>query len=72
MQVGTAMDKWNLIGTLLRIDSGRLEAILQESTNAGQRLNQVFVTWEKSGSSPYTWATIIDVLSKPPSDHYAK
>ena len=34
----------------------------QENPSSGDCLNQVFATWEKSGSSPYTWANIINIL----------
>ena len=54
-----------MIGSLLCIKSGHLKAISQENASAGQRLKQVFDRWENSAlsRSPYTWATIIDVLN---------
>ena len=57
-------DKWEEIGLQLNIDLSHIRSI-SRSHGAIRCYAEVFDVWEKSGSPPYTWATIIDALRAP-------
>ena len=55
-----------MIGVMLKLSTGVLEIIgskhEREPTDA---LLEVFTAWQKIRCSPYTWKTILDVLTSP-------
>ena len=55
--------KWEEIGLQLQIDRSYLRSIKQ--TNPVLCFADIFDVWQRSGSPPYTWATIIDALRAP-------
>ena len=58
-----AMDKWKKIGLLLDIPIGQLNSVTM--TDPILCYAEIFNWWQKNGSPPYTWATIIDALRAP-------
>ena len=58
--------KWEEIGLQLGIDIGHLKSIWSQRQNPVRCLADIFdIMWQKNGSPPYTWATIIDALRAP-------
>ena len=57
-------DSWEKIGLQLQIDHGRIKSI-SRTQDPILCFAEVFDVWRKSGSPPYTWATIIDALRAP-------
>ena len=60
-----AAHKWQMIGILLHASVNEIEIIAQEESTILMRIAKVFDLWQKRGSSPYTWATIICALKAP-------
>ena len=58
-----AMDKWKKIGLALNIPIGQLNSIT--TTDPILCYAEIFNWWQRNGSPPYTWATIIDALRAP-------
>ena len=58
-----AKDKWKEIGQALDIPVGQLNSITM--TDPILCYVDVFNWWQRNGSPPYTWATIIDALRAP-------
>ena len=58
-----AMDKWKKIGLALDIPVSQLNSIT--TTDPILCYAEIFNWWQRNGSPPYTWATIIDVLRAP-------
>ena len=58
-----AMDKWKKIGLVLNIPIGQLNSIT--TTDPILCYAEIFNWWQRNGSPPYTWATIIDALRAP-------
>ena len=58
-----AMDKWKKIGLALDIPMGQLNSIT--TTDPILCYADIFNWWQRNGSPPYTWATIIDALRAP-------
>ena len=58
-----AMDKWKKIGLALDIPIGQLNSIT--TTDPILCYADIFNWWQRNGSPPYTWATIIDALRAP-------
>ena len=57
---------WETVGLQLNISSDRIKSISESyPRNAIRCYTEVFDVWHKSGSPPYTWATIIDALRAP-------
>ena len=57
---------WETIGLQLNISSDRIKSISESYPRSPIRCYaEVFDVWRKSGSPPYTWATIIDALRAP-------
>ena len=59
------VSKWQMIGILLHVSYSELERISKEKDDIFMRLAEVFDLWQKRGSPPYTWTTIIDALRAP-------
>ena len=57
--------KWKIVGIQLKIEIGSLESLSINYQDDYHRYTEVFELWRKCGSSPYTWATIIDALREP-------
>ena len=63
--------KWRDVGIQLGVSPGTLDGI--QSQNAGKppisalqhSFERVFVEWKQLAQCPYTWKTIIDVLTTP-------
>ena len=54
------------MGDMLKISPGELQAIQTDLTNGGDSRNffrAVLIKWEETRRRPYTWQTILDVLS---------
>ena len=59
-----AASKWKIIGTLLKIPSGSLEAIGCDSRGGVEEaLSRVFTSWKRHMYSPYSWETVLEVLA---------
>ena len=61
-----ATDKWELVAAQLGIKPSRINSI--GTVKQGQPIKcytEIFDMWERKGSPPYTWATIINVLRAP-------
>ena len=58
-------DKWRVIGVQLNIPEYELEAIAHMNLLPIGCHHKVFDFWRKAITSPYSWATIIDVLKSP-------
>ena len=58
-----AIDKWKKIGLLLDIPIGQLNSVT--TTDPILCYAEIFNLWQRNGSPPYTWATIIDALRSP-------
>ena len=56
--------KWEKIGLLLDINYSEIEIISRNKGDAILCFMTVCEKWRKSGSSSYTWATIIDDILK--------
>ena len=63
--------KWKQVGVQLRIKIGSLENIPINYQDGILRYTEVFELWRRCGSSPYTWATIIDALREPSIEEMA-
>ena len=53
---------------MLKISSGELQAIQTDLTNGGDSRNffrAVLIKWEETRRRPYTWQTMLDILSSP-------
>ena len=57
-------DKWEKIALQLQIDHGHIKSI-SKTNDPILCCAEVFDVWRRSGSPPYTWATIIDALRAP-------
>ena len=57
--------KWEAIGMLLHASISDLGRISREKDTILMRLAEVFDLWQKRGSPPYTWTTIINALRAP-------
>ena len=57
-----ASDKWKKLGQQLLIEQHKLKTISRENDDSLDCFAEVFELWQKRGSPPYTWATIIDAL----------
>ena len=55
-----ARDKWRMMGLQLNIPMDQLNAMT--ATDPISCYADVFNWWQRNGSPPYTWATIIDAL----------
>ena len=56
------------MGDMLKISSGELQAIQTDLTNGGDSrsfFRAVLIKWEETRHRPYTWQTMLDVLSSP-------
>ena len=58
-----ATDKWKCIGIQLDIPMDQLNSMT--ATDPIICYADVFNWWQRNGSPPYTWATIIDALRAP-------
>ena len=58
-----ARDKWRMMGLQLNIPMDQLNAMT--ATDPISCYADVFNWWQRNGSPPYTWATIIDALRTP-------
>ena len=58
-----AVDKWKEIGQALDIPMGQLNSVT--TTDPILCYADVLNWWQRNGSPPYTWATIIDALRAP-------
>ena len=58
-----AVDKWKEIGLALNIPIGQLNSIT--TIDPILCYAEIFNWWQRNGSPPYTWATIIDALKAP-------
>ena len=58
-----ATDKWKYMGLQLDIPMDQLNSMT--ATDPISCYADVFNWWQKNGSPPYTWATIIDALRAP-------
>lgn len=52
-----------MIGTLLNIPSGSLEAIECDNPRVCEALLAVFTLWRNTMHSPYSWNTVLKVLA---------
>ena len=57
--------KWEEIGLQLSIDRSYLKSIWSIKQDPVRCLADIFDVWQRNGSPPYTWATIIDALRAP-------
>ena len=57
--------KWEEIGLQLSIESSHLKSIWITRQDHVRCFADVFDVWQRNGSPPYTWATIIDALRAP-------
>ena len=61
-----ARDCWEKIALQLKLKHGHIKTIRNSNTQDPILCySEVFDVWQKSGSPPYTWATIIDALRAP-------
>ena len=58
-----ARDKWKNMGLQLNIPMDQLNSMT--ATDPISCYADVFNWWQRNGSPPYTWATIIDALRAP-------
>ena len=58
-----ARDKWMKMGLQLDIPMDQLNAMT--ATDPINCYANIFNWWQRNGSPPYTWATIIDALKAP-------
>ena len=58
-----ARDKWRNMGIQLNIPMDQLDSMT--ATDPIGYYAKIFNWWQKNGSPPYTWATIIDALRAP-------
>ena len=59
-------DKWEDIGTELKVENFRLRAIkIDNPLNAQACMRKVFTEWENGMTSPYTWENLAEVLCSP-------
>ena len=58
-----ARDKWRMMGLQLNIPMDQLNSMT--ATDPISCYADVFNWWQRNGSPPYTWATIIDALRAP-------
>lgn len=65
--------KWKLIGTQLDIEPHVLDLIAFNHATDGaiMQCTEVIKTWQKKMRPPYTWATLIRVLTKESIGEYA-
>ena len=56
------LNKWEILGLQLELEYVQLETISNKHQDNSLRFAGVFELWQKRGSPPYTWATIIDAL----------
>ena len=54
--------KWKNLGRQLNIENQKLKTIPRENDDSLDCFAEVFDLWERRGSPPFTWATIIDAL----------
>ena len=52
-----------MIGVLLNVPDGALEAIKCENTGVHDALLSVFTFWRRSRCSPYSWKIVLKVLA---------
>ena len=57
-----ATNKWMKLGQQLDIKYQKLKTISNENNDVLICFAEVFDLWERGGSPPFTWATIIDAL----------
>ena len=57
--------KWEEIGMQLSFDRSYLKSIWDMRQDPVRCFADIFDVWQRNGSPPYTWATIIDVLKAP-------
>ena len=57
--------KWEEIGLQLSIDMSYLKSIWTMKQDPVRCFADIFDVWQRNGSPPYTWATIIDALRAP-------
>ena len=57
--------KWEEIGMQLNIDGSHLKSIWITRQDPVRCFADIFDVWQRRGSPPYTWATIIDALRAP-------
>ena len=58
-----ARDKWKMMGVQLNIPTDQLNSMT--AIDPISCYADVFNWWQRNGSPPYTWATIIDALRAP-------
>ena len=58
-----AASKWKIIGTLLMIPPGTLEAIEHDNRGVIEALLAVFTSWRRSKCTPYSWKIVLKVLA---------
>ena len=63
MVAAHARDKWRKMGIQLNIPTDQLNSMT--ATDPISCYADVFNWWQRNGSPPYTWATIIDALRAP-------
>ena len=58
-----AQDKWKYMGIQLNIPMDKLDSMIVADPIGSYA--KIFNWWQRNGSPPYTWATIIDALRAP-------
>ena len=56
-------NKWFVIAVDLEIDLTEIERIRQDKDNETQRFIAVVEKWQKNGRPPFTWSTVVQVLT---------
>ena len=55
--------KWQEVGIQLGLSSGQLEEIRANNSDVNARITAVFIKWECTKCSEYTWNTIHETLT---------
>ena len=66
MVAAKAKSSWEQVAVQLKISLGDVDSIRNaKMADAISCYTEVFKVWQRRGSPPYTWATIIDALRAP-------
>ena len=66
MVAAKAKSSWEQVAVQLKISLGDVDSIRKEKmADAIGCYTEVFKVWQRRGSPPYTWATIINALRAP-------